>query len=220
MRNLIILPFLVMVLTAGCQNVDIRKKIQERNKHSLQFFGENLVSHFPEEIIDSCWYSTTVPKIDTLEMFGFGVDKLFMIYSLSRYKTIASQLKDLPNTTYETTDSSLLLVFDYCNVIEIEGITYRDLEPLERQLLARHNVTKASSLPVPIFKIDKYKGNTISGLQEDFKLYVLDAKPGKYIDEKYLQECECLPEKWKHGYSKGVALSDERQVVIYWLIVW
>ncbi len=186
----------------------------------MQFFEKDLVSHFPAELPDSCWYITTVTGTDTLEMAGFGVDKLFMTYSLSQYRNIATQFRNLPNTTYLANDSSLLLIFDYCDVMEIEGRTYRNQEPPERQALAKHNVTTASSLPVPLFEIDEYKGKTMSGLTEDFKLYVLDAKPGKYIDEKYLQECECLPEKWKHGYSKGIALSDEKQVVIYWVIIW
>lgn len=220
MRNIIILPLVVMVLTAGCQNIDVKKQIQDRYKQSVQFFESDLVSHFPVEFPDSCWYVTTVPKTDTLEMAGFGVDKLFMTYSLSQYKAIASDFRALPNTIYSANDSSLLLIFDYCDVVEIEGSTYKNQEPPERQALAKHNVTTANSLPVPLFEIDEYKGNTMSGLTEDFKIYVLDAQPGKYIDDKYLQECECLPEKWKHGYSKGVALSDEKQVVIYWVIVW
>ena len=220
MKNIITLPLVVIVLTVGCQNIDIKKQIQERYKQSVKFFEGDLVSHFPAELPDSCWYSTTVPKTDTLEMAGFGVDELFLTYSLSQYKAIASQFKDLSNNIYSATDSSLLLIFSYCDVVELEGDMYRDQEPPERQALAKHNVSKASSLPVPLFEIDEYKGNTMSGLTDDFKLYVLEAKPGKYIDDKYLQECECLPDKWKHGYSKGVALSDEKKAVIYWIAVW
>lgn len=211
-----------MVLTVACQNVDIRKKMQKDYKQSVQFFEKDLVSHFPVELPDSCSFGATVPQKNTLKMFGFGVDGMLLwkTYSLSQYKATASQLKDLPNSTYSANDSSLLLVFSYSDEIEIVGEIYRDQESPERQALATHNVSKASSLPVPLFEIDQYKGNTMSGLTEDFKLFVLDAQPGKYIDDKYLQECECIPKQWKHGYSKGVAFSDEKQVVIYWVIVW
>ena len=222
MRNLIILPFVIIVLTVGCQNIDIRKKMQQDYKQSMQFFKSDIINHFPAKLPDSCTFGATVPKKDKLKMFGFGVDGILLwkVYSPSQYKFIASNFIDLPNTIYSANDSSLLLVFDYCDVIEVEGRTFRDQEPPERQALAKHNVITANSLPVPLFEIDQYKGNTMSGLTEDFKLYVLDAKPGKYIDDKYLQECECLPDKWKHGYSKGIALSDEKQVVIYWITVW
>lgn len=211
---------MVLVLATGCQDIDIKKQIQERYKQSVQFFDPELVSHFPKKLPDSCWYLTTVTEADTLEMAGFGVNKLFMAYSFSQYKNIAAQFRNLPNTTYKATDSSLLLIFDYCDVIEIDGDIFRNQEPPERQALAKHNVATATSLPVPLFEINKYQANTISGLGEDFNLYILDAKPGKYLDDKYLQECECLPEKWKHGYSKGVAMSDEQKVIIYWIVVW
>lgn len=222
MRNFIILPLVVMVLTASCQNVDIRKKMQEDYKNSLHFFRDELVNHFPNELPDTSSYGATVPKQDTFKLFGFGADGIFLwkTYSLSKYNSITAKYEDLTNVSYKSTDSSLLLVFSYCDVIEIDGKTYKDQETPERQALAKHNVTTANSMPVPLFEIDEYKGNTISGLTEDFKIYVLEAKPGKYIDEKYLQECDCLPEKWKHGYSKGIALNDKRQVVIYWVIVW
>lgn len=222
MRNIIILPLVVMVLTAACQNVDIRKKMQKDYKQNIQFFKNDLVSHFPTELPDSCSFGATVPKKDNLKMFGFGVDGMLLwkTYSSPQYKAIVSKFTNLSNTTYESNDSSLLLVFSYCDVIEIEGSTYKNQESPERQALAKHNVSTATSLSVPLFEIDEYKGNTMSGLTEDFKIYVLDAQPGKYIDDKHLQECECLPEKWKHGYSKGIALSDKRQTIIYWIIVW
>lgn len=222
MRNLIILPLVIIMFTAGCQNVDIKKQIQEKYKRSINYFDNELINHFPLQLPDSSGYNTTVPKKDTLKMFGFGVDgiQLWKTYSSSQYKTISSQFRDLSSITYSANDSGLLLVFPYCDVVEIDGITYRNQEPPERHALAKHNVTIASSLPVPLFEIDEYKGNTMSGLTEDFKIYVFDAKQGKYIDDKYLQECECLPKKWKHGYSKGVALSDKKQVVIYWVAVW
>lgn len=223
MRNIIIiLSFVVVVLSAACQNADIRKKMQKDYKQSIQFFGNDLAGHFPDELPDSCSFGATVPKKDNLKMLGFEVDGMLLwkTYSSSQYKALVSKFINLSNTAYEANDSSLLLVFSYCDEIKIEGDIYRDQELPERQALAKHNVTKASSLPVPLFEIDEYKGNTISGLPEDFELYILDASPSKYIDDKYLQECNCLPEKWKHGYSKGVALSDKKQVVIYWVTVW
>lgn len=211
-----------MVLTAGCQNIDVKKQIQQDYKRSTSFFDNDLVNHFPSELCDSSGYHTNVLRKYNLAKLCFATSKtiLWKPYISSQYKAMVSKFTNLSNTTYSANDSNLLLIFNYCDIVEIEGDIYRDQEPPERQALAKHNVITANSLPVPLFEIDEYKGNTMSGLTEDFKLYVLDAKPGKYINEKHLQECECLPEKWKHGYSKGVALSDEKKVVIYWIAVW
>ncbi len=155
-------------------------------------------------------------------MLGFGVDHLYLwkTYPPSKYSEYLSYYQKLSKARYSPNDTNLLLVFPYANVMKINGRIFRNQEPPERQALAKHNVTMANSFPVPLFEIDQYKGNTFCGLPEDFNLYVLDAKPGKYIDDKDLQECDCLPEKWKHGYSKGVAMGNNKQVVIYWLIVW
>lgn len=213
---------LIVAFISQCQNVDIRKKMQEDYKQSISFFNDQLVNHFPTNLPDSCSFGATVPKKDNIKMLGFGVDAVLLWkgYPTSKYKNLSSQLKELSKAIYLATDTNLLLVFSYCDVIKIEGRTYINQEPPERQALAKHNPTITRNLPVPLFEIDEYKGNTMCGLTKDFKLYVLDADYGKYIADKYLQECDCLPKKWKHGYSKGIALSDKRQVIIYWVIVW
>ena len=222
MRNIILSSLLVIAFAAGCQNIDIKKRIEDDYKKSISFFDSSLISHFPKKLPDSSGFGATVPKKDTLKMLGFGIDgtMLWKHYQDKKYFRLKSHYDSLANVVYLPSDTTLLLVFSFCDKLEVEGKIYENQEPPERQKLARHNVTTATSLPVPLFEIDEYKGNTIYGLTDDFKLYVLDAQPGKYIKDKYLQECKCLPEKWKHGYSKGVALSDEKKAVIYWIAVW
>lgn len=222
MRNIILSSLLIFAFSAGCQNIDIKKQIQETYKNGINFFNNDLANHFPAELLDSSGFSTNVIKKDTLKLLGFGISEtmLWIHYQDKKYFRLKSHYDSLSNITYSANDTNLLLLFSYCDVVELEGKIYENQEPPERQKLAQHNVTTATSLPVPLFEIDEYKGNTMYGLNDDFKLYLLDAKPGKYLSDEYLQECECLPEKWKHGYSKGVALSDEKRVVIYWIAVW
>ena len=220
MKRIRILLFTTFITT--CQNINVKKQIQERYKQSIQFFESDLVDHFPSELPDSCGYTTTISKTDTLKMLGFGVDYMYLwkTYNQSKYSELSSYYQNLSKAKYTSDNTNLLLVFSYTDVIKIEGKTFRDQESPELQAIAKHNITMANSLPIPLFEIDQYKSSTMSSLPKDFKLYILDAKPGKYIDDKYLQECDCLPKNWKHGYSKGVAMSDERNVVIYWINVW
>lgn len=221
-KSLIILPFVISVFTASCQNVETEKKIQNRYQVSFETLKPVMVDHFPEQLPDSSIFLTTFPKKDHTKMFGFAPDMVILCktYSQSQYQERKHHFQGLSNNIYTSDDSSLLLIFSYADVIEIDGMTYSNQESPQRQELAKHNVNMASSLPVPIFNIDEYKSNTRSGLPLDFKIHVLTAKPGKFIDEKYLEECECLPDKWKHGYSKGVAMSDEKNTVIYYLFIW
>ncbi len=222
MKNLLVLSFVVLMLTASCQDVDIIKNIEEYYEHSLQCYKSDLVNHFPSQLPDSCTFVGEVLEKTDPTISGFSCDEMLLwkAYSKDQYKKISTQFKNLPGTIYSANDSSLLLVFSYCDIIEIDGKTYDNLEPQERQVLVKHNVTVASSYPIPLFEIDEYKGSTMSGLTEDFKIYVFEAKSGKFLNKEYLRGCECLPSKWKHGYSKGVSLSDEKQVVIYWVVVW
>jgi len=57
-------------------------------------------------------------------------------------------------------------------------------------------------------------------LQDGFTYYVIDAKPGKYLDDKYLKETNYMPKEWKHGYTRGFAISEEQKVIIYWVAIW
>lgn len=221
-RVRIVSLLLITVFFAECQSIDVEQKIKEDYKKSINYFKSSLCNHFPTELPDSSSYTATVPKQDTLKMLGFGVDKIMLWkhYNSSKYSELSSHYDSLSKAIYSPNDSNLLLVFSYSDVVEIDGRTYKNQESPERQKLAKHNSTSATSLPVPLFEVKKYSSNTMCGLDKDFKLYILDAQVGKYLDEKYLQECDCIPKEWKHGYSKGVAMSDKKRVIIYWIIVW
>jgi hypothetical protein len=230
MRTLMILCLLIIAFTSGCQNT-IKKPIKTSDykqirineyKRCLSFFDEGLISHFPKELPDTCGFSTNVLINDTLKLIGFDVRNLILMKHCQSigYLKLKNNFDKLSKAVYLANETNLLLLFSYSDRDSIDGKLYEDLETPEKRLLAKHNVTITKSLPVPLFDIDYYKGNTKCGLSEDFKLYVLDAKPGKYLPDKYLADCDCLPEKWKHGYSKGVALSDKKRTVVYWIAVW
>lgn len=73
--------------------------------------------------------------------------------------------------------------------------------------------------PIPDFDFDENSsGLTICGLPSDFIIYVLEAKPEKLAEVSY--SASILPEDWKNGYSKGICVSKQRKIVIYWGIAW
>jgi hypothetical protein len=57
-------------------------------------------------------------------------------------------------------------------------------------------------------------------LPKGFKLYVVDAKSGRFFKEQFHTSGLYMPKEWKNGYAKGVAISKDRNLVIYWLIIW
>jgi hypothetical protein len=77
-------------------------------------------------------------------------------------------------------------------------------------------------IPVPNFSnLSSFQTNsTVCKLPEDFEIFVLDSKSGNYLDKTLLTDGRYMPSFWKHGYSKGVAVSHERKIIIYWVIIW
>ena len=54
-----------------------------------------------------------------------------------------------------------------------------------------------------------------------FNLYILDAKSGIYFRPNLDEELDTyMPEYWEHGYSKGFAVNKEKDIVIYWIVIW
>ena len=223
-KHIVLLLGSIIVLGLfGCNGFYVKEHLKHEYAKNLSFFDSSLVSHFPKRLPDIYIFSTNVSlsKIDYKKetgFFNFYTD-LRILYSNKEYSKIKKMFSSSSKAIYNANSKNLLLIFSYSNELEVDGKIYTDWESPERQKLAKHNLL-ATSLPVPLFEIDEYHGNTLSGLPVDFKIYVLEAKPGKYLDEKYLHECSCLPAKWKHGFSRGVAVSDKRKVVIYWVTVW
>lgn len=88
------------------------------------------------------------------------------------------------------------------------------------------------TLPIPDFliEIDKFKllGENVDieeielselKLPKDFE-YFVEAKKGVFIEEKFLFEGLNLPDCWVHGYSRGFAISEKRNIAIIWLEIW
>jgi hypothetical protein len=85
------------------------------------------------------------------------------------------------------------------------------------------------SLPIPLFineqdtklfLIDSNYKHISSNYLKNSILYVLSAKPGKFLLNDKLIDSKGLPEEWKNGYSTGVLANDIKNEITYWLIIW
>ncbi len=115
-----------------------------------------------------------------------------------------------------------------------------DITELKRTLfpVAKCNTYHKGEFPVPYFEDYNFglgvketltkqldgeprpRRHTVYTIPEDLKVYVIGARAGNF----WKFDCkENRPEtlgKWKHGYSKGVAVSDKYDRVVFWVIVW
>ena len=55
---------------------------------------------------------------------------------------------------------------------------------------------------------------------KDLEVYVQDAQCGSFWKEEAEVYRPKTMREWRNGYSKGVAISNERQIAIYWFFIW
>ncbi len=213
----------ISLLLVSCHGFWMEKYFQNNYTKTLSYLDSNLIDHFPKEISN---HSTFITQLsygqDPNKMIGFSCNEIELIINPPEeiYDSLKTYFKQRSIVKLSPSDSTLLLVFSYCDTLEVDGYIFKNQESPEKQKHAKDNITIARSLPVPLFDIQEYSGNTKSGLNEDFIIFILGANSGEYLDKNHLEECDCLPANWKHGYSKGVAMNDKRKVIIYWTIFW
>lgn len=89
----------------------------------------------------------------------------------------------------------------------------------------RHEVStqkyKGEKPPIINFYDHKeYDSNSSTNLPDDYLVYVIEAEKGVHWDDKHHEENWFMPEEWKDGFSRGIALNDNSNIVIFWVVVW
>ena len=140
----------------------------------------------------------------TINIFRYSINQHFKSIALAKYKS----------------NDSCLFILEGC----IDSTNYGWLKSSSSDDIK--NINKVSCdidklYPIPNFIENEYATmKTKTRLPDDFEIYVLDAKAVNLKDSNYVTDGYLMPEKWKNGYSKGVAISNKRNVIIYWLNTW
>lgn len=175
---------------------------------AIGFFGNSLTNHFPNyELIEN------IHITQSCDTFAYHNTLDFYIIIPEANKIIDSVLNTkLSANVYAANDSCLLVVNDY-----IDNTNLGD-----RFIAAKSTFIENCSdnkLPVPNFWNSEYSNETRCKLSKDFTLYVLESKIGAY-SKKIKQEQSSMPDTMRHGYSKGFAISKEKNTIIYWVVIW
>lgn len=178
---------------------------------SKEKFDEKFTSHFPKKLDSdsSTIVSKRAPEINKvgITLYEYEVDK-------TKIDSIMGGLLNKHIAVYEYSDTCLLVVnrFETIDPFDYEAI-------LDSSLLYMPCYDK--KYPVPNF-IEYPEANLHSGFKLDnsFVIYVLEAKPGNHFPRYKMNVFKQMPNKWKNGYSKGVAISKAKKTVIYWSVMW
>lgn len=197
---------LAMFFLFSCQSDSNKNSFLFQNKDDveykkiLSFFGDSLTSHFPNNyIFNSGKY------IDT---FGF-------------HNTFSFFLQDIDSDLQHFKYKRRINLEDSCLIAINDFITYNTQGDSFDDYKTKINLNcKCKEYPVPNFYFMEYSKTVgLSKLPKDFKLYVVDSKNGVF-SKKIDVNKSSLPNRIKHGFSKGYAVSKERSTVIYWVIIW
>lgn len=206
-----LLIFLFGFFTAcGQQNandVDMVEMQKEYDRHK-QYFDANNITHFPNALhskLNAMESSLSVENNNVgFLLFEFDVDERLL-------DSITKNVKQMNVVgLYRSSDRDLLYVIPGSIIPESPNLRRLDT-----------NIDYSSQLPVADLDFylggDKYFG---SYLNNDFDIYVLEAKAGKlpkYVD---LLPNMNMPEKWRNGISRGISISKKGKTVVYWTIIW
>ena len=225
MKNALIM-FTLLIIVINCTNCQSKKSNNEivatmvnsiNNQYDSirTFFEKEMIDHFPKNIdttnIEMSWSVSGDFGMYNLEITNkYAHDTLFPLISVLESSCIAK---------YVGSDTCFLIPFRFLNK---ENILHRnDMSKSQIMNLSEVNYRSCSKskYPVPNFWSNKFTSQeTEWKLSNDFVLYVLDSKPGLYANN--LKKETFMPDAWKNGFSKGVAVSENKSVVIYWLIIW
>lgn len=175
----------------------------KNNYHDiLSLYPSKLISYLPSKLNQDklAFYEFEFPRGRYLNFIH-----LVAIYSDKEISKITSSIK--PLKVYNFNDNRDLLIVEYDPLIYIDTLfTLKKINPA------------LNELPIPNFSF--LKDIVLpSSFYCNAKIYVLDAKQGKFLKDDYLsQDGVGLPNEWQHGYTTGIVISGN--IVVYWLEVW
>jgi hypothetical protein len=194
-------------------------------------FDKDLIEHFPKKVIGN--YTLDILYPDGSEMANRCTVILLVNEEADRLQEVKQDCLNKAKQIIKPSNRCALIVSRLENIktnVEERFIRMVDgsnnvvnKEKYEEELNKLMLICDSLTLPIPNFSIIENNKKPIkhgNRLSDDFTLYILDAKSGKYIDEEYLTQGDGLPENWKNGCSKGVAINEKENIIIYWLEIW
>jgi len=218
LRHLFILLFAIQGLLISCSNsnnLDLQQyNIQKDYSLYRTEFDEYLTAHFPDSlrfVKNSCIANTNLEKNDVgFFLYEYGVDESYINH-------IKSKLKAGFIAKYTPNEGCLLVV----NRFESYYSHFNNQEVLIKDSSMINRPCYDSLFPIPNFISNEKRPKAGPvWLDPSFTIYVIEAAPNKQFKKFPMEKSFQMPEKWKNGFSKGIAISEKKKTIIYWMIIW
>lgn len=187
---------LIVITSCVSEEEKRARKYLEYYVKAKNEFNYDLTDHFPNTLKSNRQLSVAYPA----GAYGHGMANIIYSQELdsTEFRNTIKKLSLNKISAYKPTDSLFIIIGD--------TLDYRK---------------KDYGIPIPNFKsYERDFGLNSKYLTENHKIYVLEYKPGKFMEKKYLTSNPNFPDKWKNGFSRGIATNEKGNELIYWLCVW
>lgn len=213
----------------------------EKNEKSSLIVSDTIINYdnceefnliFPDSIISFFPFNNNICKKTTICAYAgnskrdtsssyyrsyFEVYYVAIIYkfkSNSYIKTIKKELYDNSIFSFDQQDTTYYIIDS-----EIEFLERYSLTQIEKELRVERPLVPNFHRAFRHLK-EFYDKNTLSGLKENYRIYILNYNNTFVLEEEYKTEWDILSEHNKHGYSSGVAYNENDVYIIYWAVAW
>ena len=227
-NNFKYIAILSTILILGCStNNHLQFINQETNRLKVSFGIESsrsaFLSHFPKSIKNvNTIIESSPPSCPPTYKCSAQFGDVILIVDKSDYQEELSNLLS-GEIAYKTSylDSNIVI-----NLLELR----KDIFPVKKC-----NKLYVNKLPIPYFESYDFGLGTIETKKEvqgelyfdythtipaDLQVYVVKAEAGDFWKESCNEKRPESLKEWQHGYSKGFAISENEDMLIYWTMIW
>jgi len=195
----------------------------EYKKKKLSFSSEikknDLFSYFPKLIkTDNFYYEESPPSTDC-KYGGY----FYLIDKKTSYQNKIDSILSRDIVKYKTT-------YNKDNIIINLSMLNNNIFPIKK---CNNYFIKKS--PIPYFESYNFglgkniyekinKGNTLYNyvyvMPKDLIVYVIESNSGNFWKKSCKEKRPLSLKEWQHGFSKGFAVSEEENLMVFWVILW
>ena len=201
--NKIPILLILFIIFASCENTG-----EWKNKYveTLNSYPSILTSHFPQK--DSL-------KQDFFSQIFYPSEFSPLLYYIKQTEsdtTIDSLISDSSKIPYS--DSSFYIVNKHLRKDNTLSMP-QSYDSFEAQDFEKNAV------PIPNFyKSSDFKEENYHYLNDSYSIYIVEASSEKCCEEELHRGDWHMPNQWKDGYTKGYAINEKENEVIYWYVIW
>ena len=200
------------VFLTSCSNLYTNDKFIKDYEECISYFGVDLTSHFPS-------------KDSLKDVYALSLDTMGHYNSEHLYILLTTSKNEIKNLKNKYQSKKIYSINDSCIITVNDFITESNI-PFSDEIAGKKSkvplLCKSDYIITPNFwsYLPDYRDNTtVSKLDKNFKYIMLDSKLGLFSN-KIDSTFSSMPDKIKHGYSKGLALNEKENVVAYWIVIW